>query len=270
MSATLFRRIVVTAVATGAVFAAVGCSSDSSSPPTTSAAPASDGTPMGHVYESTAVDGTAIPGGGPMTLTFKDGRVSANSGCNTASGPIDLTGNVIHVDRLAGTLMACGGDASGADAWQSDFLEASPTWQLTKGQLTLTTPATTVRLTDKEILHPDKPLVGTKWTVTALLTPQSNIRSAVIDDIKPGFSIAQDGSISGTAGCNHLGGTAKVGPGDTVTFATTTTRMACPPEVMDVEQNVLRALDGTAHATVDADTLTLRNDNGYGLTLTAS
>lgn len=45
--------------------------------------------------------------------------------------------------------------------------------------------------------------------------------------------------------------------------------MMCSPEVMEVERAVLATLDGTAQATVDADTLTLRNPNGHGLTLRA-
>jgi heat shock protein HslJ len=45
--------------------------------------------------------------------------------------------------------------------------------------------------------------------------------------------------------------------------------MMCGPEVMEVERAVLAALDGTAQATVDADTLTLRNPNGHGLILRA-
>ncbi|APE35694.1 hypothetical protein BOX37_19025 [Nocardia mangyaensis] len=243
--------------------AATACGSSDDEPTDDSA------TPMGHTYISTEVVGDQIPGGGPMTLGFADGRISADSGCNGASGAVDLTGNVLSVSGLAGTLMACPGDRGGADAWQNSFLESGPTWRLDGDRLTLTGETVTVHLTDKKIVTPDRPLLGTTWIVTTLLTPDAQIRSTVLDEVSPNLTIGEDGTVSGMAGCNRITGTAGVGPGDAVNFAVATTRMMCAPDVMEVEQNVLAALDGRTTATVDADTLTLRNDNGHGLVLRA-
>lgn len=226
-------------------------------------------TPMGHTYVSTEVVGDQIPGGGPMTLTFTDGRISANSGCNSAGGTVDLSNHIVHTSPLASTLMACTDGRDGADAWQNTFLESDPTWRLDGDQLTLTGKSVTVHLTDKKIVSPDKPLTGTTWVVTTMLTPDAQIRSTTLDQVSPTITIGDGGTVNGFAGCNRITGTAGVGPGDAVNFALATTRMMCPPEVMEVEQNVLRALDGRTTATIDAATLTLRNDNGYGLILRA-
>ncbi len=247
-----------------AAVAATACSSSDSGDTTDDTA-----TPMGHTYVSTEVDGDTIPGGGPMTLTFADGRISANSGCNTSSGTVDLSDHILRTSPLAGTLMACAGGRERADTWQNSFLESAPRWRVDGDRLTLTGETVTVHLTDKKVVDPDRPLLGTTWIVTTMLTPEGQVRSTVLDEVSPNLTIGEGGTVAGMAGCNRITGTAGVGPGDAVNFAVATTRMMCAPEVMEVEQNVLRALDGRTTASIDADQLTLRNDNGYGLVLRA-
>ncbi|WP_067835115.1 META domain-containing protein [Nocardia lijiangensis] len=248
-------------------FALAACSSGDDSGPAEPAA-----TPMGRTFLSTEVQGQAIPGGGPLTLQFADGRVTANAGCNTISGAVTFDDNVLRVEELASTLIGCPGELADADRWVDTLLNSAPTWKLDGDTLTLQNNEQTVTLLDKKVARPDKPLRGTTWVVNGLITPDAHVRSQAIDDAKPTLVIAEDGAVSGSAGCNRLTGTATVEPGqdgEKVTFRLGTTKMMCPPEVMEVETAVLRALDGTTTATIDADVLTLRNDNGHGLTLTA-
>ncbi|MFE3443183.1 META domain-containing protein [Nocardia sp. NPDC059180] len=247
--------------------AATACSNDDDSEP---AGPPP--TPMGHTYISTEVEGTPIPGGGPLTLAFADDRVSASAGCNTHNGAVVLDGNTMKVSGLASTLMACPGDKMDADQWLGDLLNASPTWRLDESRLTLEGNNTTVVMMDKKVLMPDRPLRGTPWVVTALLTPDAQIHSQKIDELQPTFTIAEDGTLTGFAGCNRLTGQAAITEtpeGADIAFTVATTKMMCDPETMEVEQAVLTALDGTAQATVDANELTLRNPNGHGLMLRA-
>ncbi|MGW0182487.1 META domain-containing protein [Nocardia sp. NPDC003345] len=248
------------------VLAATACSDDEPGP----AAP--EPTPMGHTYISTEVTGAPIPGGGPLTLTFADGRISAAAGCNTHTGAVDLRDHVLHVSDLASTLIGCAGDRAGSDAWVGDLLRGDPTWGLERDRLTVTGKNTTVVLTDKKVLTPDRPVRGTEWVVTTLLTPDARIQSRTIDEVRPTLTFAADGGLTGFAGCNRITGRAAVTDtpdGADITATAATTRMMCAPEIMEVEQAVLAALDGTVHATVDADVLTLRNPNGHGLTLRA-
>ncbi|WP_084531867.1 META domain-containing protein [Nocardia miyunensis] len=221
-------------------------------------------TPMGHTYISTEVKGTPIPGGGPLTLSFTDGRVSADAGCNSSSGPVTFDGSALRVSRMATTMMACIGDRSGADGWQTALLQSAPKWSLSGSTLTLTGHDVTVTLRDKRVLHPDLPLTGTTWVVTTLLRQEGQVRSQALDAARPTLTIAPDGQVSGNAGCNRMTGTAEIS-GSAVTFHLATTRMMCAPDVMQVEQQVLEALNGTTEATVDSDTLTIHNradDNG--------
>lgn len=261
MSATLLRLAALCVLATAA---ATACSSSDSGK-----APDDTATPMGHTYISTEVEGDPIPGGGPMRLTFADGRISANSGCNTSSGTVDLSDHVLNTSPLASTLMACADDVGASDAWQNSFLESDPTWRLDGDQLTLTGKDTTIHLTDKKIVTPDKPLTGTTWVVTTLITEQGQVRSTTLDEVGANLTIGAGGTVNGMAGCNRMTGTAGVGPGDAVNFAVATTKMMCAPDVMEIENAVLRALDGRTTATIDGDSLTLRNDNGNGLILHA-
>ncbi|WP_280362650.1 META domain-containing protein [Nocardia wallacei] len=226
-------------------------------------------TPMGRSFVSTKVEGTPIPGGGPLRLTFADNRVSATSGCNTGSGPVVFDGDVMRLSGMATTLMACPDDRSGADGWQTALLQSGPRWQLTGDTLTLTGADLTVTLLDKKVAEPDRSLTGTTWTVTALLRPEGQVRSQALDNARPTLTIGPDGQVTGSAGCNRMTGSADIAGSD-VTFRIATTRMACPPEVMEVERQVLEALDGKTTATVDAATLTLRNPaNNTGLVLRA-
>jgi heat shock protein HslJ len=229
---------------------------------------ADEPTPVGRTFLSTGVEGTPIPGGGPLTISFTEGRVAADAGCNKFTGAASLDDQVLHVSGLATTLMACEDDRRGADEWLSGLLNSQPTWRLDGTRLTLDSPGRTVSLIDKKVAQPDKPIVGTPWLVTALITDNSQIRSRALDEAQPTLTIAEDDSVSGGAGCNRMTGSAQVS-GTRITFRIATTKMLCSPEVMEVEQAVLKTLDGTATATVDADTLTLRNDNGAGLVLRA-
>ncbi|MQY21024.1 hypothetical protein NRB20_41330 [Nocardia sp. RB20] len=222
---------------------------------------------MGHTYISTGVQGTPIPGGGPLTLTFEDGRVSADSGCNSSSGAVTLDGSVLRVSQLATTMMACVGDKSGADGWQTALLQSAPKWSLSGSTLTLTGHDVTVTLRDKRVVRPDLPLTGTAWVVTTLLRKEGQVRSQALDAARPTLTISPSGQVTGSAGCNRMTGAADIA-GSEVTFHLGTTRMMCAQDVMQVEQQVLEALDGTTEATVDSDALTIRNRaNGAGLIL---
>ncbi|WP_405138460.1 META domain-containing protein [Nocardia sp. NBC_01388] len=246
------------------VTAVAGCSTQQTAP-----APQPQVTPMGRSFVSTQVKGTAIPGGGPLTLKFADGRVSAGAGCNTATGPVTLDGNTLEVGQMATTLMACPGDTAGADGWVDGLLRSAPSWKLAGPDLTITGNGITVTLQDRKVAQPGKPLTETTWIVTELLHTDAVVRSQTLDEVRPALTIAPDGTLTGSAGCNQMNGRAEI-DGSDISFHVATTRMLCDPQVMDVERDVLAVLNGKATAAIDSDTLTLRNaGSGTGLTLHA-
>lgn len=244
-----------------AVLAFVGCSDD---------AAADDADLTGRTFISVQVEGDQIPGGGPLTVGFDGNRISTYAGCNHGSGTADLSGGRITT-QLAMTMMACPPPVGDSDAWVSKFFDAKPTWSLSGDDLRLHTDNTTVTLRDKKVADPDHPLTGTTWQVTSLVSAQAVTTSVALEQAKPTLTIGDDGAVSGSTGCNRITGRATVsGSPAVIEFGPlATTRMACAPDVAEVEQAVLRVLKGTVQTSVDADQLTLSGTDGNGLVLRA-
>jgi len=255
------RLLPILGLLTTTALAAVCCSNS---------AGADDPVPNGRTFVSVRVDGDQIPGGGPLVVGFDNGRISAYAGCNRGSGPADLPDGVL-VTRLAITMMACPPPAGDADGWMVDFLEGRPRWTLTGDTLTLTGGAGTVTMRDKQGVTPDRSLTGTTWLVRSLISPQAVTTSLALEQAHPTLSIAADGTVTGWTGCNRITGRADLADApDAVEFGPlAVTRMACPDGLGEVEQAVLRALNGRVRTTIDADELQLKRDDGYGLALGA-
>lgn len=93
---------------------------------------------VGKTFTSTSVDGAAIPGGGPLVLTFPEsGRVSLTAGCNQHIGPVSVEKATLTVGPLASTKMACPPPRDGADAWLAEFTDKPLAWSLRDRELTL-------------------------------------------------------------------------------------------------------------------------------------
>jgi heat shock protein HslJ len=109
------------------------------SPSSTTAAPANlDGTSF--TADELIVDGQARPAAAGTTLmvSFADGNVSADFGCNSGAGPYRLDGDALVVERLSTTRKACDGELGDQDALMTELLTGSPTMQLDGDQLALT------------------------------------------------------------------------------------------------------------------------------------
>lgn len=225
----------------------------------------------GRTFLSTAVTGTTIPGGGPLEVAFPErNKIAMSAGCNRGVGSVDLSDAVVKTGPIATTMMACPGEVAGADKWMTDLFAAQPGWALTGDVLTLTSPGVTVTLTDKTTADPDRPVVGTTWVVTTLITPDANTTSAALETSAPSLTIGQDGQVTGSTGCNRFSGPVRVGD-STITFGPlATSRMACPDDVAEVEQAVLHVLDGEVTYAVDGATMRLTKADGTGLGLTGN
>lgn len=224
----------------------------------------------GRTFISEQVEGDQIPGGGPLTIGFDGKQISTFAGCNHGSGSAELADSRITT-QLAMTMMACAPPVGDSDAWVSKFFGAKPTWSLSGDTLTLQTDAATVTLRDKKIANPDRPLTGTTWQVTSLVSAQAVSTSVALEQSKPTLTIGDDGAVSGSTGCNRITGRATIsGSPAVIEFGPlAATRMACPPDVTEVEQAVLRVLKGTVQTSIDADELKLSGTDGNGLVLRA-
>lgn len=82
-----------------------------------------------------------------------------------------------------------------------------------------------------------------------------------VADSNAALTFGDDGTVSGSGGCNSLGGSYEVS-GSEITFSDiTSTLMACEERRMTQESFVTQVLSGTAQFTVTDETLTITNSD---------
>jgi len=78
-----------------------------------------------------------IPGARRATLTFRDGRISAFSGCNTASGAAQRHHGLLEVPELAATRRGCPEPLARFEERYFGFLKARPSYHVEGNTLAL-------------------------------------------------------------------------------------------------------------------------------------
>ena len=226
----------------------------------------------GRTFLSTSATSNGQPhelaAGTRIGLTFEDGRIGANAGCNQLGGAYSLDGATLVVDNLASTQMACDPAREAQDEWLTALLTGRPTVRLTGDDLTLATAKDELRLQDRRVAEPDRPLIGTQWKVESIITPDAV--SSVAGAEKAAFIFGADGRVTGNTGCNQFSGPyAKTA--ETITFgAIAMTKMACAGGADEMERAVVALFDGRPVTyKIEADQLTLTNPDGHGLQLRA-
>jgi heat shock protein HslJ len=103
----------------------------------------------GRSFTSTQVRGHDLVEGSTITLTFEDGRVSAQGGCNTLNGAATWEGDTLEVaEPMASTMMACDQPLMDQDQWLSTFLTSSPALEVDGETLTLGDDTTGITLAE--------------------------------------------------------------------------------------------------------------------------
>jgi heat shock protein HslJ len=205
-----------------------------------------------------------IAAGSTISLTFKDGRVAAQAGCNSISGSYTVSGDVLSVTpAMVSTMMACDPALMAQDSWLTTFLSSSPTWTYTDGTLTLTNGTDSITATPAP--SGAAALEGTGWKVVGLISNSSSANS--VSAVDPGviawlrFSAGQ---VAVNASCNAGGGAAQI-TDSTIIFGTIAmSQRACIGPAGTVQQTMTAVLQGTT-------TYKLANDPaGALLTITSA
>jgi heat shock protein HslJ len=77
----------------------------------------------GKAFTSTSVEGHDLVEGTSIQLTFEDGSMSANAGCNTTSGSYEIDdGTLRWAGPAASTLIGCPEDQAAQDDWLTQLL----------------------------------------------------------------------------------------------------------------------------------------------------
>lgn len=229
--------------------------------------------PQGRAYTSIAVQERGEPRslvpGTAIRLTFTERRVTATAGCNTLSGPAEVTADAVVVTELASTRMGCEPDRHEQDRWLADFLKADPYWSFGGGALFLRAGDIEVVLGEQLPTSPQRPLLNRYWIVDTLMADR------VMYPLPPGihvgllFRAVPDGSVEVTGAliCNWLSGTADLdaSAGTVDVSRLTVTERACSPDDPRAAAYLFAALRGTSTFWIDGDQLTIAKPTGPGL-----
>ncbi|HVL53689.1 MAG TPA: META domain-containing protein [Vitreimonas sp.] len=206
--------------------------------------------------------------GTQIRLNFgDDGNLGVNAGCNHIGATWRIAGGVLQVEGGQMTEMGCDPARHAQDDWVIAFLTANPGAMLDGSDLLLTVGDTVMRLTDREVADPDRPLVGPLWTVDTLI--DGDTAASIAGDVEATLQFAADGNVLVSTGCNsgtttvtEANGTLRFGP-------IALTKRACDGPAGDMERAVLAVLQADTIAwTVDANALSLQAA-GRGLVLRA-
>ncbi|CAM5226752.1 META domain-containing protein [Streptomyces hirsutus] len=202
--------------------------------------------------DSVTVDGTThrATSDAYMILT-EGGGVEGSYGCNSFRGDSALDGDRVRLDLLESTLVACDGPGREFDhALLNAFTAGNPRAEVKDGRLTLTFgDGNTVRLSEGGA---DTPLHGTKWKISTL---DAEDRAHLTFD-------EEEGTVSGSLGCNKVNADATVRNGHITVGTPTTTRMVCEDSLMKTEKRLLRFFDTTLSYRIDHRSMTLTSENG--------
>jgi len=204
-----------------------------------------------------------------LVITFgDDGHLSVSAGCNTMGGSYRIDGDRLRVTEVATTEMGCDAPHQAQDEWLFAFIGSEPTATLDGDDLTMTSRDTTIRLLDREVAEPDRPLVGPTWRVESIIS--GSAVSSVPGGVAATLQFMADGRVEIATGCNQGGGTYLV-DGRTIRLGQLAmTEIACSGPQGETERAVIAVLaTGVVTYTIDAAGLTL--DAGrQGLLLRAS
>lgn len=196
-----------------------------------------------------------------VRVSFADGQVSANAGCNTASGRYRVDAGTLELeDGLAVTEMGCEEELQAQDEWLWELLSAAPAVALDEDRLSLRTESTVLELLDRVVADPDRPLVGEPWTVDSLVS--GDAVSTTPGDATASLQFGDD-VVQVDTGCNR-GRAGYERDGDRLTLGPLAlTRMACPGDADELERAVVAVLESSPLTLeIEAARMTLTSADG--------
>jgi heat shock protein HslJ len=192
------------------------------------------------------------------TIAFAtDGTFSARADCNQLNGTYRQFGRRLTLQPGPMTLAACGPDSKADDFVQQLGAVASQAGTDTALVLNL-------RLDSGSMVfeaQPTRVVSGTSWDVQSYNNGRGGV-TTLVPDTSMTVHFAEDGTISGSSGCNAFAGSYTV-DGDSITISQlATTKLICSNDVMEQEQAFLTALAASTQYALAADRMTTRNDDG--------
>jgi heat shock protein HslJ len=201
-----------------------------------------------------------VPAGIAASARFEGGRVSGSGGCNRFSGPWAGSAGALAIGPLAGTMMACEGEAMAIEGLVLRWLGEVARAVVTADGLDLLAGDSRVLL---RYVASRVTLAGVAWNATGVNNGRGGVQS-LVDGTEITATFGDDGHVAGSAGCNRYGGTWTVHEAAITIGPLATTRRLCPgPEgLMEQEAAFFAAMGRVAAWRLDGDQLELRAADG--------
>ncbi len=252
------RWIAIALVGMSAVaLAACGSSEDDVDTAAAPEGPALEGTNW-VLSESTdlgvSLDGVTV------SARFQDGTVAGTSGCNSYTGPYEVDGEDLTIGpEIASTQMACEDPQAAVEQAYLAALPEVASFAIADETLTLSNGDGDALLVFDASVGAEA-IVGS-WTVTSYYAGDAIL--SVTGDATLTADFADDGSVSGNAGCNNYNGPYEI-DGDSITIGPLAgTKMACTSEELSKQEaDFLAALELATTFIVTGDRLDLLRDGG--------
>jgi len=210
----------------------------------------------------TTIDGAEPLPDTAITASFQeDGNLAGSDGCNRYGATYQVDGDQITVTPGMGTLMACPEPIMKQASDYMAALESATSYQIQADTLGLLDAGGNAVVT---FTAQPTTLAGTSWTVIGYNNGKEAVVSVIIGT-EPTAVFGEDGTLSGSAGCNDYNapyeadddGIISIGP------AATTRKMCSEPEgIMEQESQYLAALGTAATYRLEADRLEVRTAEG--------
>ncbi len=214
----------------------------------------------GTAWVLTHIGITPVLFGSQPTLRFDSGQVLGFGSCNGFGGEYQQSGNKVSFTGIMSTLMACDPiEITQQETAYFSALASAAEYKVEAGILKIFNPESSLLLT---FSPQDESLEGKTWQMTSYFDGESGILSAL-----EGTTVIarfEDGSVSGSAGCNHYGAPYKAKAGEVSIESAAVTEMYCetPAGVIDQETRFLAALTQASRYRVEGSRLGLYNDTG--------
>lgn len=200
--------------------------------------------------------------GSEVTARFQEGQVGGNASCNSYFGTFTVDGARMTIDIGGATMMMCVPEPLAAQEQAVLRAMGSAGFHLIAGnELRIAdTDGRTVLIYD--VLQPAS-LSGTLWELTGYNNGKGGF-SSVLAGTEITATFGDNGSITGTAGCNNYAGSYEVEDNRISISPLATTMMFCgePEGIMDQESAYTAAIESASTFQVEGETLTLYNAEG--------
>lgn len=199
-----------------------------------------------------------------ITAVFgEDGSLGGSAGCNNYATFYELDGRAISVGPPASTMMMCPVPEGIMEQERAYLaaLESATAYEIEGQQLTITG-ADGQKVLAYSVREPT-PLAGTPWQMLGYNNARGGFSSAIAGtEITALFG--EDGSLSGSAGCNTYRAAYEAdGDGISIGPAATTRMMCAEPEgIMEQEAAYLQALQSATAYRIQGDELEMTNSEG--------